>query len=263
MHPLDYEILESSLPLYQYGLGSRLTYELTFADYSDVIKASNPDATYTISNISLEFDTVINALLSGQIRTEYMKSSILYDRILRARIIPLNDSSTSFSVDINNPLKSLKGVLLIFTKERSATKFNRDTEEFFNPKITKVEVTVEGVPDELYAQNMEYRHQYSEIMKHFGESRLKEAGAIQKDLQLHNVNIASYYTDKYALWLDFRTIDDNRLHVSGRRLENTSEGIRLQITKKAGGAGKLSCYLFIFQDAQINISDAQFLNVVC
>ena len=43
--PLDFEILESSLPLYQYGLGSCLTYELTFADYSDVIKATNTDAT--------------------------------------------------------------------------------------------------------------------------------------------------------------------------------------------------------------------------
>ena len=161
--PLDFEILESSLPLYQYGLGSHLTYELTFADYSDVIKATDPNATYTISNISLEFDTVINASLASQIRTEYMKRSILYDRILRARIIPHNNSDTSFSVDINSPLKSLKGVLLIFTKERSATKFSRDTEEFFNPKITKVEVTVEGVPNELYAQNMEYRNQYDEI----------------------------------------------------------------------------------------------------
>ena len=260
--PLDFEILESGLPLYQYGLGSHLTYELTFAGYSDLIKATNPDTTYTISNISLGFDTIINASLASQIRMEYMRSSILYDRILRARIIPLNDSSTSFSVDINSPSKSLKGVLLIFTKERSATKFTRDTEEFFNLKITKVEVTVEGVPNELYAQNMEYRHQYDEIVKHFAEGRLKEAGAIQKDLQLHNVNIASYYTDKYALWLDFRTIDDNRLHGSGRRLENTSEGIRLQITKESGSAGKLSCYLYIFQDPQINISDTQFLNVV-
>ena len=121
---------------------------------------------------------------------------------------------------------------------------------------------MEGVPNELYAQDMEYRHQYDEIVKHFAEGRLKEAGAIQKDLQLHNVNIASYYTDKYALWLDFRTIDDNRLHGSGRRLENTSEGIHLQITKEAGASAKLSCYLYIFQDAQINISDAQFLNVV-
>ena len=260
--PLDFEILETSLPFYQYSLSSRLTYELTFNDYGAVIKSTETDAKYTISNISLEFDTITNASLASQIRTEYMKCSILYDRILRARIIPINKSDTSFSVDINSPSKSLKGVLLVFTQERSATKFTRDTEEFYNPKITKVEVTVEGVPNELYAQNMEYRHQYDEILKHFAEDRLKEAGSIQKDLQLHNVNIASYYTDKYALWLDFRTIDDNRLHGSGRRLENTSEGIRLQITKKAESAGKLSCYLYIFQDAQISISDAQFLNVV-
>ena len=225
--PLDFKILETSLSLYQYGLGSLLTYELTFADYSDVIKSTDPAATYKISNISLEFDTITNASLASQIRTEYMKSSILYDRILRARIIPLNNSYMSFSVDINSPSKSVKGVLLIFMKETSATKFTRNTEEFFNPKITKVEVTVEGVPNELYAQNMEYRHQYDEIVKHFAEGQLKEAGTIQKNLHLHNVNIASYYTDKYALWLDFRTIDDNRLHGSGRRLENTSEGIRL------------------------------------
>ena len=64
--------------------------------------------------------------------------------------------------------------------------------------------------------------------------------------QFHNVNIASYYADKYDLWLDFRTIDDNKLHGSGRRLENTSERIRLQITKETGSAGKLSCYLYVF-----------------
>ena len=174
---------------------------------------------------SLEFDRVTNASLAGQIRTEYMKSSILYDRILRSRIIPLNDSGTSFSVNINSPSKSLMGVLLIFTKERSATKFNRDTAEFYNHKITKVEVAVEGSPNELYAQNMEYHHHYDEIMKYFGEGRLKDAGAIQKDPQLHDVNITSYYIDKYALWLDFRTKDDNKLHGSGSQLENTLEGI--------------------------------------
>ena len=76
-----------------------------------------------------------------------MTSSILYDRILGSRIIPLKDSDGSFSVDINSPLKNLKGVLLIFTKEISATKFERDTEEFYKPDITKVEVTVEGSPN--------------------------------------------------------------------------------------------------------------------
>ena len=76
-----------------------------------------------------------------------------------------------------------------------------------------------------------------------------------------NITLAGTDVNR-TLWLDFRTIDDNRLHGLGRRLENTSEGILLQITKKAESAGKLSCYLYIFQDAQINISDAQFLNVV-
>ena len=37
--PLDFEILVSSLPLFQYGLGSRLIHELTFAYNSDVIKS--------------------------------------------------------------------------------------------------------------------------------------------------------------------------------------------------------------------------------
>ena len=59
-------------------------------------------------------------------------------------------------------------------------------------------------------------NQYDEIMKHFGEGRLKDARAIQKDLQLHNINIALYYTDKYSLGLDFRTKDNNRLHGLGR-----------------------------------------------
>ena len=71
--PLDFELLESTIPFYQYGLGSSLTYELTFSDYGDVIKSTDPDATYTISNISLEFDTITNASLASQIRTEYMK----------------------------------------------------------------------------------------------------------------------------------------------------------------------------------------------
>ena len=109
-----------------------------------------PDTSYTISNIFLEFDTARNASLAGQIGTEYMKSSILYDRIIRSLIIQLDKSNTSFPVDINSLPKNLKGVLLIFTKEgRSATKLRQNSEEFYNPKITKVEITVEGSPNEL------------------------------------------------------------------------------------------------------------------
>ena len=111
--------------------------------------------------------------MHSQIRTEYIKCSILYDRILRSHIIPLKDSDTSFSVDINSVSKIFKGVLLIFTKERFATKLDRDTEEFYSPKITKVEVTAEGSPNcMLRTWNT------ATVMKHFGEGRLKDTGAI-------------------------------------------------------------------------------------
>ena len=59
-------------------------------------------------------------------------------------------------------------MLLIFTKERSATKLNQDTDEFYNPKITKVEVTLEGSPDKLYAQNMKYRMQLRNTLEKEG-----------------------------------------------------------------------------------------------
>ena len=123
----------------------------------------------------------------------------------------------------------------------------------------KINVTVAGAPSELYAHNMEYHHHYDEIMKHFGEGWLKDSGAIQKNLQLPDVNITLNYNDKYVLWSDFRTIDDNKLHGLGGQLENTC--IRrnsIADNEEAGSAGKLYCYLYLFQDVQIYISDAQF-----
>ena len=83
----------------------------------------------------------------------------------------------------------------------------------------------------LYAQGMRLFEQYDEICKYFAEGSEKDnnANEIQKHLQLHNASVGEYITDRYALWLDFRTIDENELHGTGRRIENASEGITLQI----------------------------------
>ena len=72
---------------------------------------------------------------------------------------------------------------------------------------------------------------YQEIYKYFLEEKQKDnnANEIQKHLQLQDVQVVDYLTDKYALWLDFRTIDENSLQRTGRRIENASEGITLQI----------------------------------
>ena len=93
--------------------------------------------------------------------------------------------------------------------------------------------------------------QYDEICKYFTVGRL--ANDVQAQLQLYDVSLGEYLVNKYALWLNFRTIDENQLHRMGRRIENASEGITLQIEKKAESAGALNAYIHLIMDAQLNI----------
>ena len=113
-------------------------------------------------------------------------------------------------------------------------------------------VIVEGKLNQLYAQGMISFKQYDDICKYIAEGSQKDnnANEVQKHLQLHNVSVGEYLTDRYALWLDFRTIDENELHRTGRRIENASEGITLPIEKKVESAGALNAYIYLIMDAQ-------------
>ena len=66
------------------------------------------------------------------------------------------------SWSFNTPCKSLKGILVLFEEEKP---YARDTGKFYNPKIQKVSVIVEGKPNQLYAQGMRSSEQYYETCK--------------------------------------------------------------------------------------------------
>ena len=123
---------------------------------------------------------------------------------------------------------------------------------------------MEGKPNQLYAQGMRSFEQYDEICKYFAEGSQKDnnANEIQKNLQLYNLSLGEYLVNKYALWLDFRTINENELHGMGRRIENASEGITLQIEKKEESAGALNAYIYLVMDAQLNIQNGAYVSVV-
>ena len=55
-------------------------------------------------------------------------------------------------------------------------------------------------------------------------------------------------------------IDENVLHGTGRGIENASEGITLQIEKKAESAGNLNAYINLIMDAQLNIKGENFVS---
>ena len=157
--------------------------------------------------------------------------------------------------------KSLKGILMLFEEEKP---YERDTRKFYSPKIQKVSVIVEGKPNQLYAQGMRSFEQYYEICKYFAEGKQKDnnANEVQKQLELHDLSVVEYLTDKYAFCLDFRTIDKNTLQRTGRRIENALEGITLQIEKEAESAGNLSAYIYLIMDAQLNIQNGTSVSAI-
>jgi len=91
--------------------------------------------------------------------------------------------------------------------------FGRNSEFCYNPLITKVWVTVDGIRNQLYAQGMlPYQH-WDKIVKELAREDLKGA-------ELPSTDISTYFRSRYAMWLDFRSSDDHKLHGSGRRLGN-------------------------------------------
>ena len=140
-----------------------------------------------------------------------------YDRVIQHSQIPVNKSDTKWNWAFNDTCKLLKGILVLFEEEKPYT---RDTSKFYNPKIEKVSVTIEGKPNQLYSQGMRSFEQYDETHKYVTEGRL--ANEVQAQLQLYDLSVGEYLVNKYALWLDFRTIDQNELHGMGRQIGNTS-----------------------------------------
>ena len=119
---------------------------------------------------------------------------------------------------------------------------------------------MEGKPNQLYAQGMRSFEQYDEICKYFTEGKL--ANEVQAQLQLYDVSLLEYLVNKCALWLDFRTIDENEPHGTGRRIETASEGITLQIERKEESAGALNAYIYLIMHAQLNIQNGTYVSAI-
>ena len=106
---------------------------------------------------------------------------------------------------MNNPsVRSLQGLLLLFPDKRDD--FANKNEEFYNPSIKKILVTINGMPHQLFAAGLQAREIYPELKKYFYKEN-------------SDVTWEDFLTTKFALWIDTRSSIDNTLHGSGRAVE--------------------------------------------
>ena len=222
-----------------------------------MINSSKTDATCKITDISLEYEIITQPELTRSIRSEYDKMVLLYDRVIQHSQIAVNKKDTKWNWSFNDTCKSLKGILVLFEEEGP---FIRDMSKFYNPKIEKVTMTIKSKPNQLYSQGMRSFEQYDEAHKYFTEGRL--ANEVQAQLQLPDVSVGEYLVNKYALWLDFRTIDKNELHGTGRQIGITSRGINIQVEKEVESAGDLKAYIYLIMDAQLNIQNGTYISAL-
>ena len=210
-----------------------------------MIRFSDADSSYEIKNICLEFHKVTDTELARQIRQQFNgRIVILYDRVLRHRKITKNKSDTLWNINLNIPARSMKGILMLFEDPNRTS-----TDDYYNLKITKVEVTIEGVPNQLYSKSMLAYQQWDETTKYFAltSKRDKETDKVAKGLYFSDTYIEKYLTIRFAFWLDLRSTDGNTLHGSGRRIENASEVVIIQIEKQQESNEILNIYLYIIQ----------------
>jgi len=85
---------------------------------------------------------------------------------------------------------------------------------------------------------------------------------VKEKNKTEHMNLTKFYTgDKFGLVIDLRSMADQSMHGSGKRIVNTTDGVFLEIERSAKGSGNVNCHVFVISDSQFNILDRQLESV--
>jgi len=245
--PLDFDFFNQ--PVYPYGLEEKLVARLTLNSAENIILVTgDSNATYTISDIALEYDCIVDGAYGDTMYETYRNgTSIPYNKVTCVYYQKLDKTQSIWKLDINGVnSRSLRGVLMVFVDDAKARKaFECKNEQFYNPTIKKVLVTVNGLPHQLYPGGFLSRDLFPEIQKYFQTSNSA-------------VTLGEYCTSKFACWIDMRSSVDNKLHGSGRSVDR---GLLFQVEKVAEASGDLTCYVFSIGDAVAHVKENKLVSI--
>ena len=227
-------------PVDPYGLKEDLMVRLELNSSEKVILCTgDTNATYKLSNTSLEYNAIFDEPYATVISEMYTgTTSIPYTKVTSIYCQTLSKKDTTWKIDVNNlSVRSLQGLLLLFLDKRDD--FANKNEEFYNPSIKIILVTINGMPHQLFAAGLQAREIYPELSKYFYKEN-------------SDVTWEDFLTTKFALWIDTSSSIDNKLHGSGRAVEKSS--ILLQNEKTPQASGDLICYVFSLEDAVAHLS---------
>ena len=194
------------------------------------------------NEMRLDYEIIESEQLASNVRGGFnLGRSLGYDYTTLLKTLPWSKDSIRKVIDINIPRKCMKAVVSLFTKKDAG-----DSEEFVFPNSTRVDVTVEGNPNDIYSNGLAKRDMYRKAVRFFSKTEC------EKYLGTNCASRLKYYTDKFACVIDFRTVDDDADSGSGRKLVGTQAGILMEIEKETTTTD-VSCHIFVVADGIINI----------
>ena len=169
--PLDFDFVKHLV--YPYGLKEDLIVRLQLNSSEKVILyTGDTNATYKLSDILLEYDAIFDEPYATSIGEMYTgTTSIPYTKVTSIHYQTLSKKDTSWKIDLNNlSIQSLQGLLLLFRDKRGD--FANKNEEFYNPSIKKILVTINCLFHQLFPAGLQAREIYPELKKKFLQGKL-------------------------------------------------------------------------------------------
>lgn len=250
---LDHQILNDHGAFYPQALFNDLVFKLTLAPASQVVRGSDTTKLkYKLSNIQLEYEMIRSKTLADEAFSAYTNGKeFAYDHIQRDEVVMFaKGTDTRLNLRVNPQRRSLKGILLLFVEPYAAG--TRYAENYLNPDLTKISVTVNGSPNWLHNNGLEGIDVWEEVKRFFLKNKNKT----------QHMKATKFYTEnKFGVMIDLRSMADHSMHGSGTRLVNTNDGVQLELERNASGSGNVNCHIYVISDAQMNILGRQLQSV--
>ena len=235
------------LPFVQSDGKFPLNYELTLAKNSKVLKdtpaasGKSADAKFSISKLGFEHTIIDNASIYDTVKNISSSRRYLFDKIVEEKSGILDGDETTWQMDLKVVAKSLKAVVILFAKEHKD--FENKGEKFYNPLISEVQVTLGDNPRMLYLNGMQPRHMYD------------AAASIFKSSPDSMMTMKKFFTDGYALVLDFKSYKDKIFHGTGLSIDGATKLHLKMLRKKDPATSKCEFYVFSIKEASVTVTD--------
>jgi len=250
---LDHEILTDHSVFYPQALYDDLVFELKLSGAAQMVKGTDPTKLkYKLTNIQLEYEMIRRQNLAEEANSVYSSGKeFTYTHVHREKVIPIKKGSDArINIKVNAQRRSLKAILLLFTEPYTAG--GRDSEKDVFPDLKKVQVTINGAPNMLYNEGIVAEDLWEEASRFF----------VREENKTEHMTPKLFLTgDKFGLVIDLRSMADRSMHGSGVRLVNSTDGVQLELERKASRSGTINCQVFVISDAQFDILGNQLERV--